>query len=117
MNLKPFISNANTWRKHFEDSYKPGYNRQKKFHTIQEGSGFPLNNIVSVSPTKQAEEIAKSEIIKINKSANQSKRKYNRKSKPKSSQTKPNARRGKVNSSKKKTLSHKKKTLSRKRSK
>jgi len=112
MNLKPFISNTKTWRKHFEDSSKAVHGKQKRFHIIQDGSGFPHNNIVSISPTKQAEEIAKSEIIEINKSAKPPKRKYNRKKKPKSAQSKSSARREKVkqaNKRKKKVLSHKKK--------
>lgn len=112
MDLKPFISNANTWRKHFEDSTKTKHNKHNKFHVIQEGSGFPLNNVVSISPTKQAQEIAKSQLIEINKSATPVKRKYIRRGKQKPAQSKSNIRRGKVKSQtkhKKKILSHKKK--------
>lgn len=114
MDLKPFLSNASAWRKHFEDTTIARNN--KGFHTIQQGSGFPLNNVISISPTKQAEEIAQSEIIEINKS-NHAPKKYKKKPKLKSVQSKPSARRGKVTKSaktkvtisKKKILSHKKK--------
>ena len=120
MDLKPFISNVNSWRKHFQDSSKKTYDGNKRFHTIQEGSGFPLNNVISISPTKQSEEIAKSEIIEINKSASKLGKVCKRK-KPK--QTKKNNRRPKnntnrkpsVKSSKVKTSSIKKRTFSHKK--
>ena len=62
MDLKPFLSNVTSWRRHFKDTSTKGYDETKRFSTIQEGAGFPENNIISVSPTKKTEEIAKSEI-------------------------------------------------------
>lgn len=68
MELKPFISNAKLWRKHFKEISENG-NTGKKYHVLQVGSGFPTNSVVSVSPIKQAEDIAKSELVEINKGA------------------------------------------------
>ena len=97
MDLKPFMSNVNSWRKHFKDTVSKGYDVNKKFHVIQEGSGFPTGNIISLSPAKQTEDIAKSEIIEINRSAG-GKRKYK-------------YRKGNKKVVKKKKLSHKKKRV------
>ena len=124
MDLKPFISNANTWRKHFEKTSKTGYNENKGYHIIQEGSGFPFNNIITVSPTKQAEDIAKSEIIEINKSnVRELGGRYKKRSKPKKSQKTSAARKGKTKAKSKlksvklKTSVVKKRVLSHKRRK
>ena len=123
MDLKPFISNTNVWRKHFEKTSKTGYNDNKRYHVIQEGSGFPFNNIITVSPTKQAEDIAKSEIIEINKSKVQEARKYKKKSKPKQNQNTFGLRKGNIKakstlkSTKLKTNVLKKRILSHKRTK
>ena len=120
MDLKPFISNVNSWRNHFKEMSKTGYRRSKKYQTVQDGSGFPLDNIISVTPTKQAEDIAKSEIIEINKASSPVKRKYKKRSSSKSTQSASRIRQGKIKKSnksisnrktnkvKKKTLSHRK---------
>ena len=108
MDLKPFISNATSWRKHFQETSKKGYNGNKRFHTIQEGSGFPLNNLISISPSKQSEEIAKSEIIEINKSAVKRGGVVKKRKKPKQT-IKKSRTKTKRKPSKKRTLSHKKK--------
>lgn len=110
MELKPFLSNTNSWRNHFEKSLKNKYN-VKSYHVVQSGSGFPESNIVSVSPTQKAEDIAKSELIEINKVNKPVKRKYKQRKIKKSSQKKANSRRVKVKSvrRKKKQLSHKRK--------
>ena len=121
MDLKPFISNVTSWRKHFQETSKKGYDGNKRFHTIQEGSRFPLNNVISISPTKQSEEIAKSEIIEINKSAVKrgrvcKKRKNPKQSKKKSRTSKTNSKRkSSLKTSKTKTLTLKKRTLSHKK--
>lgn len=110
MDLKPFMSSSNVWRKHFEESRTKNGNR--KFRSIQEGSGFPSTNVVSVSPTKQAEEIAKSEIVEINRVAKPRKAQYKRRSNKVASHNKSVPRKAKRSNSKKKNkkiLSHRKK--------
>ena len=112
MELKPFMSNVTSWRKHFQETSKKGYNGNKRFHTIQEGSGFPLNNVISISPTKQSEEIAKSEIVEINKSASKIPRICKtKKVKQTKVKRKPTLKSSKIKivKLKKRTLSHKKK--------
>ena len=118
MDIKPFISNVSSWRKHFQETSRKGYNGNKRFHTVQEGSGFPLNNVVSISPTKQSVDIAKSEIIEINKAAVKQgrvykKRRNTKQNKKKTGSSKNKNKRKPTNSKnspiKKRTLSHKKK--------
>lgn len=113
MDLRPFISNPSLWRKHFQDSIHKGHS--KKFSSVQGGSGFPSNSVVSISPTKQAEDIAKSEIVEINKSDHPIKRVYKRRKQQTKVQKKKRSRTGKLNQKKKKKnntariLTHRKK--------
>ena len=108
MDLKPFMSSVSSWRRHFKDTVSKGYDGNKRFHVIQEGSGFPVNNIISVSPAKQTEEIAKSEIIEMNRTA--FRKQYNKNDKLKTKSRKmPKVVKVKTNTiTKKKKLSHKK---------
>ena len=108
MELKPFMSDVNSWRRHFKDTISKGYNKNKKFHVVQKGSGFPGDNVISVSPTKQTEEIAKSQVIEINKSADRNQNnKVKRKTKSNHRKRKSDIK--KVVKVKRKMLSHKKK--------
>lgn len=107
MELKPFLSNANIWRKHFEETTKKNRKHNNKFHVIQEGHGFPSNSVVSVSPVTQAEQIAKSEMVEINKGHR--KRRYKKANKTKKNHNKSTSHRGKVKKSRKRVLSHKRK--------
>ena len=111
MDLKPFISNASSWRKHFQETSRKGYNGNKRFHTVQEGSGFPLNNLVSISPTKHSVDIAKSEIIEINKAAAKQGRVYKKRKNTKHTKKKIGSPKNKNKRKpiKKKILTHKKK--------
>jgi len=109
MDLKPFLSNANVWKQHFEDTTKKSRKNNNKFHVIQKGQGFPLNNVVSISPVKQAEQIAKSEMVQINRGHSSRKKRYKRAKKNKNSHNKRVSRGGKPRKSKKRILSHKKK--------
>lgn len=108
MDLKPFMSNANVWRKHFEDTSKHNRKNNAKFHVIQEGHGFPTSNVVTISPVKQAQQIAKSEMVEINRGGPARKRKYKKSRKTKVNQSKVVSRRGKRLKAKKRKLSHKK---------
>lgn len=110
MDLKPFMSSSNIWRKHFEDSSKTTYN--KRFRTVQEGSGFPSNNLVTVSPTKQAEDIAKSEIVEINRVARPAKSRYKKRAKKPKVHSRTRSRTVKSKGKRKagkRTLSHRRK--------
>lgn len=113
MDLKPFISNASKWRKHFENSTKR-MRSNRKFNVVQEGSGFPSNNIVSISPTTQTEQIAKSEMKQMNKLASPNKKIYKKRNNSNSTHKGRIVRRGKTKvnknlKTKKKVLSHRKK--------
>jgi hypothetical protein len=62
-----FSSDVDKWTKHFKHMARSGKVKQKKFYTIQKGSGEKIIDprIISISPTEQAERIAKSQIENI----------------------------------------------------
>jgi hypothetical protein len=59
-----YSSDVSKWTSHFKHMARSGKVKQKKFYTIQRGSGDKIIDprIVSISPTQQAERIAISQI-------------------------------------------------------
>ena len=59
-----FLADVGKWTSHFKHMARSGKVKQKKFYTIQKGSGEKIIDprIISISPTEQAERIAISQI-------------------------------------------------------